>query len=74
MQDQNILKIIDNLKGRKIYEQKKAAKLGFSSLYAYFEDKVLKQKNINESQEKVFKKKSNRNVVQKQEKKRCSCC
>ena len=70
MQDQNILKIIDNLKGRKIYEQKKAAKLGFSSLYAYFEDKVLKQKNINESQEKVFKKKSNKNVVQKQEKKK----
>ena len=62
MQDQNILKIINNLKGRKIYEQKKAAKLGFSSLY------------INESQEKVFKKKSNKNVVQKQEKKRCSCC
>ena len=53
MQDQNILKIIDNLKGRKIYEQKKAAKLGFPSLYAYYEYKVLKQKKINESQEKV---------------------
>ena len=74
MQDQNILKIIDNLKGRKIYEQKKAAKLGFPSLYAYFEDKVLKQKNINETHEKVLKKNANSDVVQKQEKKRCSCC
>ena len=74
MQDQNILKIIDNLKGRKSYEQKKAAKLGFPSLYAYFEDKVLKQKNINETHEKVLKKNANLDVVQKQEKKRCSCC
>ncbi len=74
MQDQNILKIIDNLKGRKSYEQKKAAKLGFPSLYAYFEDKVLKQKNINVSHEKVSKKNVNIDVVQKQEKKKCSCC
>ena len=74
MQDQNILKIIDNLKGRKSYEQKKAAKLGFPSLYEYFEDKVLKQKNINVSHEKVSKKNVNIDVVQKQEKKKCSCC
>ena len=74
MQDQNILKIIDNLKGRKSYEQKKAAKLGFPSLYAYFEDKVLKQKKINVSHEKVSKKNVNIDVVQKQEKKKCSCC
>ena len=74
MKDQNILKIIDNLKGKKSYEQKKAAKLGFPSLYAYFEDKVLKQKNINVSHEKESKKNANIDVVQKQEKKRCSCC
>ena len=54
MQDQVILNIIANLKGRKNYEQKKAAKLGFSSLYAYFDDKVLKQKNIAETKEKVL--------------------
>ena len=35
--------IIENLKGRRNYEEKKASKLGFSSLYAYFEDKILKQ-------------------------------
>ena len=40
MQDQKILKIINDLKGRKNYEQKKAIKLGFSSLYAYLEDKT----------------------------------
>ena len=38
MQNQEIIKIIANLKGRKNYEQKKASKLGFSSLYEYFED------------------------------------
>ena len=59
MQDKLILEIIDNLKGRKNYEQKKAAKLGFTSLYAYFEDKVSKQKNITETQEKA----SEKNVV-----------
>ena len=44
MQNQEIIKIIENLKGRKNYEQKKASKLGFPSLYAYFEDKILKEK------------------------------
>ena len=44
MQNQEIIKIINNLKGKKNYEQKKATKLGFSSLYAYFEDKLLKEK------------------------------
>ena len=44
MQNEDIIKIIDNLKGRKNYEQKKAAKLGFSSLYEYFEDKILEKK------------------------------
>ena len=44
MQNQEILNIIENLKGRKGYEEKKASKLGYSSLYAYFEDKILKEK------------------------------
>ena len=46
MQNQEIIKIIENLKGRRDYEQKKATKLGFSSLYAYFEDKILKEKKL----------------------------
>ena len=44
MQNQEILKIIENLKGRRNYEEKKATKLGFPSLYSYFEDKLLKKK------------------------------
>ena len=38
MQDQQIIKLIENLKGRRNYEEKKAVKLGFTSLYAYFEN------------------------------------
>ena len=52
MQNQEIIKAIDNLKGRRKYEEKKASKLGFSSLYDYFEDKVLKQKKAAEIQER----------------------
>ena len=44
MQNQQIIEIIENLKGRKNYEEKKASKLGFKSLYTYFEDKISKEK------------------------------
>ena len=65
MQDQEILKIINNLKGRKNYEQKKAIKLGFSSLYAYLEDKTLKQKkeSLKKTNTDVAKKKVQQIVV-----------
>ena len=46
MQNQEIVKIIENLKGRKNYEEKRASKLGFASLYDYFEDKILKKKKL----------------------------
>ena len=42
MENQEIIEIIKNLKGRRSYEEKKASKLGFTSLYAYFEDKIFK--------------------------------
>jgi hypothetical protein len=32
MQNQEIVKIIENLKGRRDYEEKRASKLGFASL------------------------------------------
>ena len=44
MQNPQILKIIESLKGRRNYEEKKASKLGFNSLYAYFENKLLQKK------------------------------
>ena len=43
MQNELILNRIENLRGRKPYEEKKAAKLGFVSLYEYFEDKIVKE-------------------------------
>ena len=43
MQNELILERIENLRGRKPYEEKKAAKLGFASLYEYFEDKISKE-------------------------------
>ena len=52
MQNQEIIKIIENLGGRRNYEEKKASKLGFNSLYAYFEDKILKQKKAIKEEEK----------------------
>ena len=54
MQNQEIIKIIENLKGRKNYEQKKAAKLGFSTLYEYFEDKISKEKKAKELKIKIL--------------------
>ena len=74
MQNQEIIKIIENLKGRKNYEEKKATKLGFPSLYAYFEDKILKEKKAVELKEKIFNENVNKYKVEKKEKKGCSCC
>ena len=52
MQNQEIVKIIENLKGRKNYEEKRAAKLGFASLYDYFEDKISKKQIALEEEQK----------------------
>ena len=74
MQNQEIIKIIENLKGRKNYEQKKATKLGFPSLYAYFEDKISKEKQAVELKENKINENMNQDKVEKKEKKSCSCC
>ena len=74
MQNQEIIKIIENLKGRKNYEQKKATKLGFPSLYAYFEDKILKEKHASEIEENKLNENVNKDKVIKKEKKSCGCC
>ena len=52
MQNQEIVKIIENLKGRRNYEEKRASKLGFASLYDYFEDKILKKQKALEEEQK----------------------
>ena len=74
MQNQEIIKIIENLKGRKNYEQKKATKLGFPSLYAYFEDKILKEKHAVELEENKLNVNVKKDKVKKKEKKSCGCC
>ena len=70
MQNQEIIKIIENLKGRKNYEQKKATKLGFPSLYAYFEDKILKEKQAVELKENKINENVNQDKVEKKRKKK----
>ena len=73
MQNQEILQKIDGLKGRKSYEEKKASKLGFSSLYDYFEDKNLKEKKAIEEKEKELEVEIEQHHSEKN-KKSCSCC
>ena len=73
MQNQEIVKIIDNLKGRRNYEEKKASKLGFASLYEYFEDKISKkQKALEEEQKELESAKTDDQP--KAVKKSCGCC
>ena len=56
MQNQEIIQIIEKLKGRRNYEEKKASKLGFTSLYNYFENKILKEKKVIADKKKNLKK------------------
>ena len=74
MQNQNIIQLIENLKGRKSYEEKKASKLGFSSLYDYFEYKILKEKQMIEDKKKEFDEIKKNNDLKNKENKSCSCC
>ena len=71
MQNQEIIKIIQNLKGRRNYEKKKASKLGFNSLYAYFEDKILKQTKAIEVEKKQLETEQKLKIKKQ---KSCSCC
>lgn len=78
MQNPQILELIENLKGRRNYEEKKASKLGFNSLYAYFENKLLQEKTaleesareleITKTEEKLLKEEKSK------QKKTCGCC
>ena len=73
MQNQEIVKIIENLKGRRGYEEKKASKLGFASLYDYFEDKISKKQKAIENEQKELET-SKADEQPKANKKSCSCC
>ena len=75
MDNEIVLERISNLKGRLGYEEKKAKKLGFASLYDYIEDKINNENNdlssSVESQSKDIKavKKKKKPVI-----KTCGCC
>ena len=73
MQNQEIVKIIENLKGRRNYEEKGASKLGFASLYDYFEDKISKQQKAIEDEQKESEV-AKTDKEPKTSKKSCSCC
>ena len=73
MQNQEIVKLIENLKGRRNYEEKRASKLGFASLYDYFNDKISKkQKALENEQEELETAKADKQS--KANKKSCGCC
>ena len=77
MQNEVILERIENLRGRKPYEEKKAAKLGFSSLYEYFEDKIAKEAKAleaNQADKIKLKKAIKTKAVAKKQAGSCSCC
>jgi len=73
MQNQEIVKMIDNLKGRRGYEKKRASKLGFASLYDYFEDKISKKQKAIEDEQKELEA-AKIEDQSKPNKKSCGCC
>ena len=66
---------IKNLKGKKLYEQNKAVKLGFSKFEEYIADKISKQSSHPSSVSKKPKQqiKAANKIVSKQAK-TCGCC
>ena len=73
MQNQEIVKIIENLGGKRSYEERRASKLGFTCLYDYFEYKISKkQKAIEDEQKELDATKAEDQP--KAAKKSCSCC
>ena len=73
MQNQEIVKIIENLGGRRGYEEKRASKLGFTCLYDYFEYKISKKQKAIENKLKETEA-TRANNQPKAAKKRCGCC
>ena len=73
MQNQEIVKIIENLGGRRTYEEKRASKLGFTCLYDYFEYKISKKQKAIENEQKELEARRGNNQP-KAAKKNFSCC
>ena len=77
MLNQEVSQIINNLKGRRGYEEKKAKKLGFTSLYDYFEDKLKKQQSTIDNVQAMAKQTLFQKEISREKKlsqKKCKCC
>ena len=77
MKNQEISQIIDNLRGRKGYEEKKAKKLGYTSIYDYFEDKLEKKQIAIENEKELVKQAAIQRDILKENKlsqNKCKCC
>ena len=77
MENQQVLNFIDNLRGKRAYEERKSKKLGFNSLYEYIENKLLLKAQAEadakiDSEKEVFD--SDLNDAATNETRSCSCC
>ncbi len=71
--DKKILNKIESLRGRRTYEEKKASKLGYNSLYDYILEKLKKEEKELNLKKKIIE---NRKIIKrsKVKKRTCSCC
>jgi hypothetical protein len=78
MENQQVIQQIENLKGRRAYEEKRAAKLGFATLYDYFEHKLQKSALAAEASsaqlERLKIEKEQARTAKAEKKKSCGCC
>ena len=75
MEDKIVLERMANLKGRLGYEEKKAKKLGFRSIYEYIEDKINNENMALNATSEVQKKPVKPIKVNKKPKvNTCGCC
>jgi len=71
MDNPEVLKKIENLRGRRAYEEKRAVKFGFSSLYEYIEDKINKKAIAVECKKEETKTSQSESSLKN---KSCGCC
>ena len=78
MENLEIKNYIANLGGRRTYEEKRAAKLGFSNLYDYMEYKFAKKAEVLvELESKLSKMKAQRAIpktLKQSQNNSCGCC
>ena len=78
VENQQIIQQIENLKGRRSYEEQRAAKLGFAPLYTYFEHKHQKSALAAEAStaqlERLKIEKEQALKAKAEKKKGCGCC